>query len=378
MALVGAGHAHLHLLRQADRLRTAKVEAVLISPTVFQYSGLATAVLSGALPQSAAEIDVGVLAATFGVKHLAAEVVRIDLAARALTTDEGQVVAFDVLSLNVGSLTTDPHGLSARPNVWTVKPLARLFDLRRCVEASIRTTGRCPALVVAGGGPSGYEVAAALAGLAERRGVAPRVTLVAEGPATWAAPSALTRLTSELRRRGVQVRPGKVIERGSKDSCRLDDGQILDCDMLILATGVAAPEIVGTLGLPQTADGRLRVTPTLQSIATPVVFAVGDCGAIDGFPRPAAGVFGVRAAPTLVDNLAAQGAHAPARYRPQSRWLSIMDMGNGRGLAIHGRLWWYGRAALWLKRRLDLGFVARMRASERSVRTRRSGQPLQE
>ncbi len=85
---------------------------------------------------------------------------------------------------------------------------------------------------------------------------------------------------------------------------------------------------------------------------------------IRNHPRPAAGVFGVRAAPVLLDNLAALGLDRPLRpYKPQKRWLSIMDLGDGRGLATRGGLWSLGRIALWLKRRLDHDFIRRMRAA---------------
>ena len=71
-------------------------------------------------------------------------------------------------------------------------------------------------------------------------------------------------------------------------------------------------------------------------------------------------MFGVRAAPVLLANLIARATDAPLKaYRPQARWLSIVDLGDGTGLATRGGLWSHGRAALWLKRRLDLGFVAR-------------------
>jgi hypothetical protein len=44
-----------------------------------------------------------------------------------------------------------------------------------------------------------------------------------------------------------------------------------------------------------------------------------------------------------------------------------MDLGDGTGLAMRGRLWWMGRSALALKRRLDLDFIAAMRAPSGEV-----------
>lgn len=357
LALVGAGHAHLHVLRQIDRLRAAGVEPTLIAPPQFHYSGLASGVLSGALEVTAARVDVGALAGRLGVAHLACEVSGLDLARRRLTLDDGTQHDFDQISLNVGSATRDPHGLAAAPGVWTAKPLAGLFDLRRQIEGFLRAAGRSPRIVVAGGGPSGFEIANAVAGLLERHGMAPDVRLVGEA-AGWAPEAAIRWLTQAMARRGIVISPGEVIGRAA-DHCVLSDGGRRPCDMLVLAAGLEAAPIIAALGLPVDDRGRLRVTRELRSIADAAVFATGDCGVIDSDPRPMAGVFGVRAAPILLRNLAATGGRGA--YRPQRRWLSILDLGDGSGLGLRGRFWWGGASALWLKRRLDVGFVARIR-----------------
>lgn len=362
VVLVGAGHAHLHVLRHASLLRAAGVEPVLVAPPVFHYSGLASGVLSGALSADRAEIDVAALASRFGVRHIVAEATDIDLANKTVRLTDNQDLSFDAVSFNVGSVTTDRSGLAEEPAVWPTKPLINSVKLKDFVESHIRDHGESPAIVVAGGGPSGFEIAAALAGLAKRRRTRICIQVVTNGNATWGPKRAITQLIASLQRRGVVVLPGEVVERGV-GICRLSDGQSLPCDMLVLATGLSAVPIIASLGLPLSGDRRLRVGPTLQSIADPAVFAVGDCSVIDGAVRPAAGVFGVRAAPILLHNLAALGSGAPMRrYRPQRHWLSIMDLGDGTGLAMRDRFWWMGRAALALKRRLDLGFIDRMRA----------------
>jgi len=362
VVLVGAGHVHLHVLRNAAVLRAAGVEPILVSPATFHYSGLATGVLSGALEPGRATVDVTALTADFGVRHIVAEASHIDLADKQVQLTEGRVLSFDAISINVGSVTADPGLAGQQPGVWSTKPLAGLIDLRACIEAHVRSHGQSPALVVAGSGPSGFEIAAALAGLLEREGVAPHIQLVVKTLPGWGPGAAMSRLTRALQRRGVGLVSGEVLARHD-GVCVLSDGQSLPCDMLVMATGLAAAAVVAALPLPRNAEGRLRVGPTLQSIGDPGAFAVGDAAVIEGASRPAAGVFGVRAAPVLLHNLAALGLGAPMRrFQPQRRWLSIMDLGDGTGLAMRGRLWWMGRTALALKRRLDLGFIDRMRA----------------
>lgn len=363
VALVGAGHAHLAVLAQASRLRAAGVELILISPPSFDYSGLITGVLSGALPPESARIDVVALARKHDVPHFTSEVVAVDRAARRLTLSDGSIQACDAVSFNIGSRVDDAEALTGLANVWPVKPLASLMALRLTLEATFNAGAPTPAIVVAGDGPTGFEIAAALTGLHERHGRT--VKLVLAGPdiqARWAPGQAGCGLIANLERRGVK-RVAGVIATLDEDRVRLSDGGQLACDHLVLATGLRAPPLTRTMGLALDDVGRIKVAPTLASLEDDRVFAVGDCATIQGWPRPFAGVFGVRAVDILVANLRALETGAPARqYRPQDRWLSIMDLGDGSGLAMRGGLWWQGRASLALKRRLDLGFVARSRA----------------
>lgn len=367
IVLAGAGHAHLHVLQSADELRAVGVEPILVSPATFDYSGLATAVLSGALPPARARLDVAALAARLGVPHVPEEVAAVDLSARRLRLSDGQDLAYDAVSFNVGSITDAPGKLGGDGGAWPVKPLARLFALRAQVETYIREQGESPAIVVTGGGPTGFEVAAALAGLSERNGVRPDLRLVHRSAPDWAPPRALTRLAITLARRGVTKEEGEVVSR-EPGRCVLADGRALPCDLLVLATGLTAPPVIAALGLPLSEDGRLEVGPDLRTMGDPAVFAVGDCAVIAGAPRPAAGVFGVRAAPVLVHNLGALANGSEMRpYAPQSRWLSILDLGDGTGLALRGGLWSQGRGALALKRRIDLGFLDRLRTASGEV-----------
>ena len=360
--LIGAGHAHLGVVREAARLRAEGVELCLISPPVFRYSGLATGVLSGALEPGAGEIDVAGLASAFGVAFHPSEITAIDRSGRSVTLLDGATLTYDVLSLNVGSRTADPLELEAQADVWAVKPLSRLLELRVRLEADIDRSGACPNIVIAGTGQAGLEVAAALAGLCEQRRVTPQITLV--GPAFGAreASTADRALRRTLERRGAAVVDGAVAGRGPA-VCRLASGQALACEALVLATGLIPPQLVGRLGLATDPSGRLLTRDTLQSTADDRIFATGDCAVIASAPRPCVGVFGVRATPVLVHNLGAIArGQRLKRFRPQASWLSIMDLGDGTGLAQRGRWWWLGRASLHLKRRIDLDFIRRMRA----------------
>ena len=135
--------------------------------------------------------------------------------------------------------------------------------------------------------------------------------------------------------------------------------KVAPVDILVAATGLSAnvPD-----GLEAPEEG-LPVNADLSWTGDPAVFAAGDCARMVDHPRPKLGVFGVRAAPILIQNLinAALGQKARRHYTPQSRWLSILDVGDGTGLARYGDLAFSGKPALHLKRWLDSRFLQRYR-----------------
>jgi NADH dehydrogenase FAD-containing subunit len=362
LVLVGAGHAHLHLVQNAARLRAAGIRPVLVAPTAFHYSGLATGVLSGALPVGENALDIARLAAACGLVHVPATADTVDPDQRIVHLTGGQALPYDAVSINVGSVVRDLPGVVDHPGIWTIKPLSRLVDFRAHVEILAQAAQPCPRIVVAGGGQSGFEIAAVLAGLCKRLFGRQSVTLISpDCSMPWAPPGAARALLASFRKRGVTRKTGRVTGM-SGGVCTLDAGQDLPCDALILATGLDVPPPASNLPVAHDDYGRISVTPSLNVSDNPRIFAVGDCASIVGHPRPSLGVFGVRAAPVLLQNVCAMARGEQLdTYIPQKRWLSILDLGDETGLAIRDTWWSQGRCALDLKRWLDKRFLERIR-----------------
>ena len=124
-------------------------------------------------------------------------------------------------------------------------------------------------------------------------------------------------------------------------------------DVLVNATGLQPCSALRGFGLPLR-DGGLLVDAFLRSVADPAVHGAGDCIAFGGAALPHAGVFAVRQGPVLLHNLrAALEGTPPVAFTPQRRYLWVMNLGDGTGLAGYGALHARGRLALALKHRID-------------------------
>ncbi|MCK0768704.1 NAD(P)/FAD-dependent oxidoreductase [Chromohalobacter canadensis] len=362
LVLVGAGHAHLHLLKHASVLRRAGYRITLVAPTRFWYSGMAARLLSGA-PRNACSLDIAALSARHGIEHVTAPFVALDVHTQHVFLADGHHIAFDVLSLNVGSDVVPPIQTGAivpawgDARYWHVKPIERLDALRQHVLDAAQQH-RALHMVVVGGGPSGVEMAANLAGLSQRLGAANDIRLVTRHSRLLPnAPDAAARWASrQLARLGVDWHPSVALDGNTGWLDFLD----VSPDDIVLATGLRPAYCVADLPLALDDNG-IRIKTTLQSEQHATIFAVGDCASLIDHSLPKRGIEGVRQGPVLLHNLIAlQNGTSLRDYHPPVTALAIVDM-HDKGLALYGERWRGGRLALRLKRYIDTRFLRRYR-----------------
>lgn len=365
--LIGAGHAHLYVAARAAALAARGARVVLVDPGQFWYSGLATGMLGGMYEPAEDCLDPQALITAQGGTLIRDRALAVDTAAQRVTLAGGATLGYDYLSINVGSrvdVTAIP-GLAAHPGLWPVKPVRNLWGLRAHLEARF-AAGDEPRVAVIGGGPTGCEVAANLVALGRRHRAGLAVTLLSSSrrlvrqlPAAAAA-----RLRRKLERLGVALRLGTRVARCEAGALVSQAGERIRADIVVPAMGLHADPLVHATGLPAHPSEGLRIGPALHSVADARVFAAGDCARLEGFDLPKLGVFGVRQAATIHANLLASLAgEALTAYRPQRRYLAILNLGDGTALGAWGPLWWQGRASLWLKDRIDRRFLAGYRAA---------------
>ena len=346
LLLVGAGHAHLHVVKRAGELASAGYRVHLLAPRFFDYSGVASARAAGALHGDAGRIDVQSLADVHGVEFHEGTLESLDVEARTAMMPDGTRLSYDVLSINIGSVVA-PAGVDVHPTVLRVKPLSGLADLDARLRGFVHAGST---VTVVGGGASGLELAAHLA---VRPDVA-KVQLVESGPVVGAdlPEGARRRIGRLLEVRGISVRTGCVVREIRERQVVCGDGAQMRHDVALLATGLTAPPLLADLGLGD--DRGVPVRATLQHVDHDEIYAVGDCAHFLPAPLPRIGVHGVRQGPVLHRSLLARVRGEPLpHYEPQRRALSILDLGDGVGLAVRGRWWCYGAGPLRLKRYID-------------------------
>jgi len=370
LVLLGVGHTNAHLLRMWKMRPLPAVRLTCVSNhPVVTYSGMLPGVLSGQYAPERMEIDLVRLCAAAGARLIVGEVTRLDPEARRLDFADRAPIGFDVLSIGLGSVPTfDGVTVGDASRLVAIKPmqtmLARL-DGQMHARAAV-TTGERLKVVVVGGGAGGIEVALCLQ--ARVRLVDPEgrcdVTLITGDDRLVPGSLARTarRVARAAERRGIRVITGRRVVHVDGGRLTLDDGSApeTEADVIIWATGAAPPPLVAALGLPVDARGFIRTADTLQVTTGAPIFVVGDTGSIDGVPLPKAGVYAVRQAPVLRENVARLLAERPLqRYVPQRGFLKLLNTGDGRAIGEWKGLSFEGRWAWRLKDAIDAPFMAK-------------------
>lgn len=357
LILVGAGHAHLHLISRLHEYLAAGLRVTVIAPGPFWYSGLGPAMLGGDAESSDDTVDVCALVESAGATFLKEVVTRIFPETHRVQLGNRIELAYDALSLNAGSHIIGPPG--SKEFATPVKPISHLLDLRHRLSARPRTSSPLR-IVVVGAGDAGVEVTGNLRRLLRHLDQPFHITLVSpENQPLAGYPARAAKLFRDsLKEANIHFLMSHRVTEVRADSVLLDDHTSLDTELVILATGVHPPKFLQASGLPVADDGALRVNSFLQNRQYPRIFGAGDCIHFDAVPLTRIGVHAVRQAPILHHNLQAYlGGRALRAYRPQSAILLIRNLGDGTGLLSWRGLVLRSRWALRFKTWLDTRFI---------------------
>lgn len=333
VVIVGGGFGGLEC---AKALRDAPVRVTLVDrrnhhlfqPLLYQ---VATAALS---PASIAAPLRAVLRDQRNAQVLLGDVSAILPGRRELVLDgdeaAGRRLGYDYLVVAIGVSHAYFGHEEWAPLAPGLKSVEDALEIRRRIllayEAAERETDEqhrkaLLTFVVVGGGPTGVELAGALAEISRRtlardfRTIDPtsaRVLLVEGGPrilASFSEPSSVA-AHRQLVRLGVEVHTSAIvsaIEPGAVTIKRGAATEHLPVETVLWAAGVAANPLARSLGTPLDKAGRLVVEPDLSLPGHPEVLAVGD---ICAFTHDTAGAYAGKPLPGLAPVAMQMGRHA--------------------------------------------------------------------
>lgn len=362
LLLVGAGHVHLEVLRRLALDPSVPLDATILTLDERHfYSGMTPGYLAGQYSVEDLSSNVPAIARRAGARCVVGRAVSLDPAARTVGLEGGERLSYDLVSLNIGSLLVGGDSDAAR-HAERIKPLNRAARLReRLVELARADANGAVRVVVVGAGAGGYEVACAAGAMLDRAGQPRHITLLDAGEEILPGYSDRFRTRAEqaAAELGIRVETGRRVSRVEPDRVLLEGGGEIESDLAIWLTGAVGAPLLAESGLPTDRRGFLWIDDALRSVADHRVFAVGDCGTLQSAPNtPKAGVYAVREAPVLWENLlAAAREQELARFEPQSGFLSILNTCEGRALLRYKWLVSWSRWAWWLKDRIDRGFM---------------------
>ncbi len=308
IVLAGGGHSHALLLRRwamQPELRPRRLISLVSRASTTIYSGMMPGVIAGLYSREQSEIDIRQLCNKAKVSFIQAEITGLDLNRRQLTLLNRPAIRYGILSLNVGGITkpTD-KGIG-------IKPFERSL---RLIEENEEQTQQ-PIRII-GGGAAGLEIAFAL------RARYPQQHIQLQVRSTTTIQSSILKTLKKAK-----------IELLHKSS----DAKAL----CLLCTGTRGPSWLKNSSLPVNTEGRVLTNQRLQVLGHPNVFACGDCGVINNAERPPGGVWAVRSAQTLAQNLAALTTGATLRqWTPQRHAIELIGDQQGHAwLRWRDRTW---------------------------------------
>jgi len=299
VVIVGAGFGGL---RAARALARAPVDVLLLDKNNYHlFQPLLYQVAVGALPPSEIAYPIrSILRKQRNLEFRVVSVLGFDLAGRVLSTSGGDI-PYDHLIVASGAATNNFGLDDVAEKGFELKGLPSALRLRnhlmRCFESAIAATDPAErrallTIAVAGGGPTGVEVAGAVSELLRRvlardyraipRGEISVVLLEAGMRILPSMPERLSRAAaSSLEALGVDVRTGTAVSSFDGETVRLASGSSLAVRTLVWAAGVKASPLTSALTVPLHRSGRVIVEPTLEVTGHPDVYAIGDAAYLE-------------------------------------------------------------------------------------------------
>ncbi len=222
--------------------------------------------------------------------------ITIDHKNKSVKLDSSETLDFDYLIVAMGSATNDFGVKGVTEHALGMKSVTEALEIRSSILRRFEDLCRFEdetklSITVVGGGPTGVEMAGAIAELKKgplnsdqaHAAANIKVNIVEAGPRLLPSFSAKLseRTRKDLEKLGVNVLTNTPVKEIKPREIMLGDKKKLPSEVTIWAAGVTGEPIMKKLGLPNT-NGRITVDPTLQVSNYPNIFAIGDIAGAKG------------------------------------------------------------------------------------------------
>lgn len=378
LLLLGAGHAHVHVLARLAQNRPADLDVTVLTPYPYQtYSGMTPGLVAGRYSAEDCQIPLEPLVKAAGAKWLQGRCTGLDAAHQKVQlspTGKGQALPpelpYHLLSIDTGAVIDRTRLEADMPGASTHALIVRPIEVFATLWPKVleQAVSRPLSIAVVGAGAAGLELLFAAEQCLRLQGATgARFTLITGGsePAANYTPGVQRRVLRHLKARGITVLRDTCVGM-DKGVVRLGGGSELACDLPLLAIGTHAPAWLQGSGLALSEAGHVLVNAYQQSSSHPNVFAAGDVATRADAPHPKSGVYAVRAGPPLAANLlAAHGGSALKPHHPPKHTLNLLSCGAGHAIASWGPLHAEGAWAWAWKDRIDRAFMAKYTVAAR-------------
>lgn len=364
LVLLGGGHSHVAVLKMLGMDPIPGARLTLISKdNVAPYSGMLPGLIAGHYSHDEAHIDLRKLCGFANAQFYRGEVSGLDLENKRVLCKDRPPVAFDLLSINTGSMPRSHDIPGAAKYTLPVKPVDRFLVRWLEVIEQIRRA-QTVRIAVVGGGAGGVELTLSaqyrLTNALQNERNAPRIEFHLVTDTATILPTHNRRVQAKFARilgeRGVHVYVDQRVTHVFPTHLQCELGLPIPYDIALWVTSAAAPAWIAQAGLETDAQGFLAVNDCLQSTSHPFVFAAGDIAGVLKHPRPKSGVFAVRQGNPLAQNLRrALAGVALENFVPQRQFLSLISTGNKYAVASRGPFTlegeWVWRWKDWIDRK---------------------------
>jgi NADH dehydrogenase len=230
------------------------------------------------------------------VKFRMGSPISIDHKNQEVKLDSSELLKFDHLIVALGSVSADFGIPGVKEFTLGMKTVSEALTIRAEIMRRFEDLCRFEddtklSITVVGGGPTGVEMAGAIAELirgplkSDQANAASHIniTLIEAGPRLLPpfAPSLSARTKKDLEKLGVKVLVNAAVQEVEHRKIKLKDGTTIASEITIWAAGVKGSDAMAQLNLP-TAGNRVAVDPTMQVKNYPNVWALGDIAAAIG------------------------------------------------------------------------------------------------